>query len=152
MNNDNDQLDVQDLKWGGAGPVPLESSVLLTLLGIGLMTVGLPLMAFGGTVMVFGGILAVAGAAALGFGLIRGGWFLLVGYLHDFKTHWHPAYIKPAIAGAIVGLFFSLLFPPAAPILMLVGAAIVVHFTRKIKGDTALPQFPAPGGSENSQP
>lgn len=153
MNTDNDQLDAQDFKkWGGAGPAPLENSVLLTLLGVGFMTIGLPLTAFGGTVMIFGAILSVTGIAALGFGLIRGGWFLLVGYIRDFKAHWRRAYIKPAIAGAAAGLFFSLLFPPSAPILMLVGAAAVVHFARKIRGDTALPRFPAPADSGQPPP
>lgn len=149
---DTDDLDAQDLKWGGAGPAALENSVLLTLLGVGLVTVGLPLMAFSGTVMIFGTVLVLGGIAALGYGLLRGGWFLIIGYIRDFKAHWQWNYIKPALAGALVGLFFSLLFPPSAIILMPVGAAIFVHFTRKIKGDSALPRFPAPENSEQPRP
>lgn len=148
---DTDDLDKQDLKWGGAGPAPLENSVLLTLAGIGFLCVGLPLMAFGGTVMIFGGILSVLGGLALAYGLIRGGLFLVIGYLKDFVTHWQSAYTGPAILGAVLGLFLSLLYLPAAPILMVVCAALAVHFVRKVKGDTAFPSYPPPRSADSDR-
>lgn len=139
---DTDQIDKQDLKWGGAGPRALEQSVLLTLGGIGLLCVGLPLLAFGGTIMIFGAILSGLGGLALGFGFVRGGLFLLAGYIKDFMGHWQKDYILPALGGGLFGLFLSLLYLPAAPVLVIFCTALAVHLARKIKGDTAFPSYP----------
>ncbi len=95
-------------------------------------------------------ILFIVGAIAFIYGAIKGGFFIIAGYLRDFRKHWRPQYRNVAIFGALIGLFFSLLYLPAAPILMIVGAATAVHFARRAEGDTALPSFP-PSDSDTHQ-
>ncbi len=126
----------------GAPPV-LESSVLLTLAGAGMALIGLPFAAFGGNVQIFGLILLLSGVASFLYGAVTGGAFIISGYVRDFRKHWRPRYKKALLTGALAGLFFSLPYLPAAPILMIVCAAVAVHFVRKASGDTAFPAFPA---------
>lgn len=137
-----EQIDYKSVRLGTGAPASLELSVLLTLGGVGLAVVGLPLLVFGGTIHFFGMILGIAGIVLFGYGLITGGYTIIKAYVQDFRTHWRRQYIKGALIGAAVGLFMSLLFIPAAPILMLTGAALGVHFTRKLAGDTAFPALP----------
>lgn len=146
----NDQIDYKDIKLGDGAAARVESSVLLTLAGASLLIIGFPLLAFGGAVHLFGLIVFMVGLLAFLYGAFQGGFFILAGYLRDFKKHWRPQYRNVAVLGALVGLFFSLLFLPAAPILMAFCAATAVHFARKAEGDTALPSFP-PQDSDTHQ-
>ncbi|HEY0900772.1 MAG TPA: hypothetical protein VGD95_01485, partial [Micavibrio sp.] len=141
--NEHEHIDYNRIKLGHGAPASLEASVILTLVGAGLILIGFPLMAFGGTIYIFAIIFLVAGVCAFTYGVLKGGVFVLAGYLRDFRQHWKPRYKKPALIGALVGLFFSLLFLPAAPVLMIVGAATAVHFARKAEGDQAFPSFHA---------
>lgn len=146
----NEQIDYSDIRLGGGAPASLELSVILTLSGAGLTVLGFPLMAFGGTIFVFGLLLTILGILAFAYGAFKGGFIIIAGYINDFKKHWRSEYKKAALIGAFIGLFFSLLFLPAAPILMIVGAATAVHFARKSEGDTAFPTFP-PDDSDTRQ-
>ena len=139
----NEHIDYNRIKLGNAAPASLEGSVILTLIGAGLIIIGFPLLAFGGSIYIFAVILMIAGLCAFTYGVLKGGVVVLAGYMRDFKRHWKPRYKKPALIGALIGLFFSLLFLPSAPILMIVGAATAVHFARKAEGDQAFPSFPA---------
>lgn len=138
-----DQIDYKDIRLGGGAPASLELSVIMTLAGAGLVIIGFPLLAFGGGVYIFGLLLTLFGLLAFLYGAFKGGFIIIAGYINDFKKHWRPQYKKPAIIGALIGLFFSLLYLPAAPVLMIVGAATAVHLARKAEGDTAFPAFPA---------
>lgn len=143
-----EHIDYNQIKLGNAAPPSLEGSVLLTLLGTGLIVLGFPLLAFSGGVYIFALILVVLGITAFAYGVFKGGMLVIAGYIRDFRKHWKPRYKKAALIGAFIGLFFSLLFLPAAPVLMVVGAATAVHFVRKAEGDTAFPSFPAENSYE----
>lgn len=146
----NEHIDYNQIRLGNAAPASLEGSVILTLVGAGLIVLGFPLLAFGGAVYIFAAIIMLAGIAAFSLGVFKGGVLILAGYIRDFRKHWKPRYKKAAFIGALAGLFFSLLFLPAAPVLMIVGAATAVHFARKAEGDTAFPSFP-PTDSDTHQ-
>ncbi len=148
----NEHIDYNQIKLGQGAPAPLEVSVILTLLGAGLIIIGFPLLAFGGSIFIFAVILLLGGLGAFAYGVLRGGVFVLAGYLRDFRQHWQPRYKKPAFVGAVIGLFFSLLFLPSAPILMIVGAATAVHFARNAEGDQAFPSFPGAASSQAASP
>ena len=138
-----DHIDYHGIKLGKGAPEPVESGALMTLAGAGLILVGLPFSAFGGNVQIFGLILLISGVVSFLYGAVTGGVFIIGGYLRDFRKHWRPRYKKALLIGALAGLFFSLPYLPAAPILMVVCAAVAVHFVRKASGDTAFPSFPA---------
>ncbi len=146
----NDHIDYNQIKLGNAAPASLEGSVILTLVGAGLIVLGFPLLAFGGGVYIFAAIVMLAGLSAFAYGVFKGGVLILAEYIRDFRKHWNPRYKKAAFIGAFIGLFFSLLFLPAAPVLMIVGAATAVHFMRKAEGDSAFPSFP-PTDSDTHQ-
>ncbi len=146
----NEHIDYNQIRLGNAGPPSLEGSVILTLVGAGLIVLGFPLLAFGGGIYIFAAIIMMVGIAAFAYGVFKGGVLIIAGYMRDFRKHWQPRYKKAAIIGALVGLFFSLLFLPAAPVLMIVGAATAVHFARRAEGDTAFPSFP-PTDSDTHQ-
>lgn len=146
----NDHIDYGALRLGNAEPVSLERSVLLTLAGAALAVVGFPLLAFDGGVYIFSLVMLFAGMAAFFCGFLGGCYLIIAGYVHDFRAHWQPRYKKAAFWGALVGLFFSLLYYPAAPVLIVAGAAVAVHLVRKAGGDTAFPSFP-PTDSDTRQ-
>lgn len=136
-----EQIDYNQIKLGNNAPASLEISVILTLLGAALIVLGFPLLAFGGSIYIFALLLMMGGVGAFAYGVLKGGVFVLAGYMRDFREHWKPRYKKSAFIGALIGLFFSLLYLPAAPVLMIVGAATAVHFARKAEGDQAFPSF-----------
>lgn len=138
-----DHIDYHSIKLGRGAPEVLESSVLLTLAGAGLILMGFPFSAFGGAAQIFGLVLLVGGGVVFLYGALTGGFFIISGYVGDFREHWRPRYKKALLIGALAGLFFSLPYLPAAPILMIVCAVVAVHFVRKASGDTAFPSFPA---------
>lgn len=126
----------------------LQYSVMFTLFGAVFMVLGFPFLAFGGGLYIFGVIIFLIGLAAFTYGVFEGGLVVIGGYFKDFRKHWRPHYKKPALIGALIGLFISLIYWPVAPIFMLIGAAIGVHWARKADGDTAFQTLPDPVATE----